>query len=220
MPVASRPALAHPATRLIIVFAVALGFRLALAAFWYTPDFSQFETGDYILYRLGAEHFLQHGDFTNSLFLVRPPLFPLLIAALGVNPLAVVIANCLLGALITPATYELARTAGMTERLALAAGGIMAVEPSGLAYSAFLGPEPLANLLLILALLTILKAVQTTTQKRAIILAAGAGILLVMATYTRPASYLLWAGIGIWMLWAYRHRWLAILIFMGINLAG
>lgn len=51
------------------------------------PSVAALDTGDYALYDIGARHFLQHGDFSNSLFLVRPPVYPLLLAALALTPL-------------------------------------------------------------------------------------------------------------------------------------
>jgi hypothetical protein len=38
-----------------------------------SPDLTQADMGDYILYSEGARHIVQERDLSNSLFLVRPP---------------------------------------------------------------------------------------------------------------------------------------------------
>lgn len=64
---------------------VALAIRLLVIVT--APSITSLDTGDYALYDIGARHFLQYGDFSNSLFLVRPPVYPLLLAALALATL-------------------------------------------------------------------------------------------------------------------------------------
>jgi hypothetical protein len=204
----------HFALRLAALFALALTVRLILVALRYTPEFARFQSGDYILYRIGAEHFLTNHNFSNSLFLARPPLFALLIAALNVSDLAVLLADCALGALIAPVTVLVARG------LALAAGLAVTLDPASVVYSAFLGPEPLANLLLMLMLLALLGAIHAPKDGQALAWGGLAGLLLVAGSATRPASYLLWTGLGVWLVLARRRRWLAAALFMAISALG
>ena len=60
-----------------------IGYAMAI----YEPSLVIYHGGDYELYRQGAEDILR-GDlaFTNDLYLLRPPLFPLLIALLRLQP--------------------------------------------------------------------------------------------------------------------------------------
>lgn len=88
---------------------LALGLRLAWGLGALASDVSLVDQGDYASYRLAAQHLLQHGDFSNSLFLYRPPAFPLLIALTGLNDFSVIAVNALAGALLTPLTWLVAR---------------------------------------------------------------------------------------------------------------
>jgi hypothetical protein len=70
---------------LLILWVIGLILRLGWIALIFTPDFSSFEGGDYRLYELGGEYIRAFGNLQSDAFLVRPPLFPLLIALL--NPI-------------------------------------------------------------------------------------------------------------------------------------
>ena len=91
---------------LLLVFALAVAVRLALIAVQYTNDLARFQSGDYTLYRIGGEHICAQRNTTNSLFLLRPPLFPLLVCLLGVNDWAVLLANAVIGAALAPLTIR------------------------------------------------------------------------------------------------------------------
>ncbi len=205
---------------LLFLLVVALGLRLLVAVAFYTDDLTGVNSGDYILYRIGAEHIRDYGDFSNSLFLSRTPLFPLMIFALRVDDFAVLIANVFLGALIAPVTLLLARRVGLSDRLALAAGLIVVVDPASLRYSAFLGTEPLANLFVVLALLAVLTGVAADSRRREVICGLAGGVALVLAMLARPSNYLLWTGVGLWLLVAYRKQWAVTLTFALVSLIG
>lgn len=209
----SRPARSRTLVRLLALFALALALRAATLALRYTDDLRNFETGDYILYEVGAQHILEQGDFSNSLFLPRPPLYPLLVAAVGVERLHVLLADMLAGALLAPVTYALARRFQLSARAATLAGLIVAVDPASLLFSSFLGPEPIANLLLALALLAGLAALQGRPP-RSLWLALTAGGLLAASALVRPAAYLLWLVLGSAVLLADRRRWAVVLVFV------
>ncbi len=206
--------------RHLVLFAVALLVRLLLAFVWYSADLNRFQSGDYSLYALGALHFHDHLDFSNSLFLVRPPLFPLLVYMLGNRDLAVLMADIVIGALIAPVTYALGRQLKLSAPAALGAGLMVAFDPGSIVYSAFLGPEPVANLFLALMLVTFLSALQSSSRRRSILLGSLAGVCLVLSALTRPAAYLLWTGLGLWALLAHRGRRLAAVVFMAVSAAG
>lgn len=202
---------------LFAVFGLALLLRVMLALVWYTPELDRFHTGDYGLYHIGATHILEHGDFDNSLFLVRPPLFPLVVAALGVNHVAVLAFDILVGALIAPATVLLARQFDLPNGVAFGAGVIVALDPGSIAHSAFLGPEPLANLLLLLGLLALLIALRQMQHRAAILYGLAAGSLLALSSLTRPATYLLWLVLVGWLLLVQRRQWRALAALALVN---
>ncbi|MYD10443.1 MAG: hypothetical protein F4X02_10425, partial [Chloroflexi bacterium] len=89
---------------------VGLALRIGYAITIYEPSLVIYHGGDYELYRQGAADILR-GDlaFTNDLYLLRPPLFPLLIALLRMQPAAILAVNILLSSLIIPLAYILAR---------------------------------------------------------------------------------------------------------------
>lgn len=203
-----------------MLFLAALLLRLLAMAAWYSADLSHFQSGDYILYTLGAQHFRDHLDFSNSLFLVRPPVFPLLVYLLGNQGLVVIMANIAIGALIAPVTYALGKRLQLSAPVALVAGLIVAFDPGSIAYSTFLGPEPLANLFLALILVTLLAALQSPLRLHSVLLSGLAGVWLALSALTRPAVYLLWSVLGLWALLAYRARRLATVVFMVISAAG
>ena len=123
--------------------------RIAYALAIYEPNLVVYHGGDYTLYRIGAEE-IASGDlsFSHDLFLLRPPLFPLMAALLGVDSLAVIAVNILLASCIIPLTWRLARQLSMSRRMSLLAALIVALDPTSLVYSGILAPEPLANVLL------------------------------------------------------------------------
>jgi hypothetical protein len=206
----------------LVAFALALLLRLALAALWYSDDLgvSRFQSGDYLLYDLGAEQILAQHDFSNSLFLARPPLFPLLVAALGQNEIAVLLVDALLGALIAPLTLVLARQLGFESRAALLAGVIIAIDPASVVYSAYMGPEPLANLLLVAMALCLLVMLHTPRIGAALVWGVFAGAALTLSALARPATYMLWPVLGLALLIVRRRLWLAALLFAVVSAAG
>jgi hypothetical protein len=205
---------------LLLIFALAVVLHVALIAAWYTKDLRRFESGDYPLYAIGAQHIATHGDFSNSLFLVRPPLFPLLIYVLGRSDLAVIVVDALLGALIPPLTVLLAWQLGLPTWGAWLAGLLAAVDPAEIVYSSFLGPEPLANLLLLAAVIALLHAVRQRDRKQAVGWGAAAGLLLALSSYARPATYLVWIVLGLWLLLAFRRQWAAVVACALVTVSG
>ena len=206
--------------RLSLLCLLAAVLRLGLIAWHWGGTPAWFQSGDYILYRIGGEHILTYHNLSNSLFLVRTPLFPALIAALGVNDLAVLIANALIGVGVVPLTYILARQLGGRDPLALGAAFVAAVDPTAVNYSAFLGPEALANTLTVAAVVAAFYAVQRPPSWRAYGWGAVAGVLLVLSAYARPSAYVLWVPLALWLLVAYRRRWRVVLVFVLVSVLG
>lgn len=168
----------------------------------------------------GGEHFLSYGDFSNSLFLPRPPLFPLMIAALGGDTLSVLVMNCVLGAALVPVTIWLAGRFGLDQGASLVVGLVIALEPSMIVYSAFLGSEALANLLLAGMWLALMKMLRAESPRWRILWGGIAGFLQVGTSLARPASYLLWVMLGLWLLWQNRSHRMAVGVFMLVSALG
>ncbi len=210
----------HPLRLLGLLCVLAAGLRLGLIAWHWDGTATWFESGDYILYHIGGEHILTKHDFSNSLFLVRTPLFPVLIAALGGNDLAVLIANALIGVAVVPLTYLLARQFGLGERLALGAALVSALDPTAVNYSAFLGTEALANTLTPAAVVALLFAMQRPERWRSYVWATVAALLLVLSAYARPSAYVLWIPLGAWVAFVYRRRWRVVALFVLVSALG
>lgn len=205
--------------RLFFIWVLAISARLALIAY-HNADIGAFESGDYALYRIGGEHIREYGDLTNSLFLLRPPLFPLLIAALKLDHIAILMVNALIGSTLVPLTAILAHQLGLSSRLALGAALITALDPASIVYSSFLGPEPLANAALACMAIALLQAVVYTRGPSSLAWGTVAGAALVLSVLARPAPYLLWIPLTTWALIVYRKQLLAIGIYALVAVIG
>lgn len=210
----------RPIAGFVLIFLLALGVRLGYAALRHTDDLGAFQAGDYTLYRIGGEHIRAEGDFTNSLFLLRPPLFPLTVAVLGVNDQLVLLANALIGSMLAPLTVVFARQLGLSVRLALLAGLIVALDPASVVYSSFLGPEPLANAFLLLMMVALLYGFRQRTHRREVILGMVAGLTLTLSVLARPAAFLIWTGLGGWLLLIDRRRWRLVAAYTLTSIIG
>lgn len=191
----------------LAIFLVALAIRLVWIVALAPGGRASFEDGDYALYEIGAQHVAEFGDFSNSLFLVRPPLFILEVLALDNQYMAIMLVNAVFGALTAIVSVWLAQQLGLTLGAALLAGMLVALDPSTIHYSVFLGPEGLANLLMVLGVASFLHSVQS--DRRAAGWAVAGGLALALSSLTRPATYLLWLPLVIWQLaaqWRARRK--------------
>lgn len=207
--------------RLLLITLLALILRVGWGTIRFQQDPLNVNMGDYDLYADGAQHLMEQGDFTNSLFLVRPPLFSVVIAAFGNNPYPVLLFNAIVGALIAPLTYVLARLLGLNHALSLWAALIYALDPLVIIYgAALLDSVALGNFFAILMMICLLAAVQSENHGRALWFGAGAGLSLVLSAYTRPEIYLIWTGLAVWLLIAFRQRWRAIAVYVLVSVVG
>lgn len=133
------------------------------------------------------------------------------------NSAAVVIVDMIFGALLAPLSLILAGQLGLSRWGALLVGLIVALDPTSIVYSGYLGPEPLANLTFLAALVALLAAVNRPDNPRFhVISGVSAGLALGVSMLARPASYLLFIPLGAWLLLQYRVVWRAVLAFMVI----
>ena len=187
--------------RLVLLALILLGLalRIAYTSSVYGPLLSLDYPGDYWDYHIAARQILA-GDigFTDRIFLVRPPLYPLIAAALDVNRPLMIMLNQLLAVMIIPLTFRLARQLGLQGRLALLAALIIAIDPTSNKYSGILLAEPLANLLLAAAFVSLLALKRSESRSAAATWGLAAGALIALSALTRPAAYLLWIPMGAW----------------------
>ena len=187
------------------IILLGLALRIAYTASIYGASLNLDYPGDYWDYHIAAKQILA-GDtaFTHRVFLLRPPLYPLVVAALDVNRPLLIMLNQLLAIMIIPLTYSLARQLRLPRAFALLAALIIALDPTSIKYSGILLAEPLANLLLAAAFVALLAL--RRAEKWSANLAWGliVGALIALSALTRPAAYLLWIPLGLWTIGA---RW-------------
>lgn len=208
-----------PRFGLLTITIIGLLLRVGYAASIYEPSLLPVYLDDFTSYRNAAIDILQ-GDleFKNSVYLVRPPLFPLLVAALGIQPLLIIAANILLGIAVVPLTYVLARQFHLVPKLALLAALIVAIDPTSIRYSSVLLAEPLANLLLAFAFVSLMALKQASTRRAVAAWGLLAGGFIILSALTRPAAYLLWIPMAVWIVFA-RRRWRVLAVVSLVTLA-
>ena len=204
---------------LLMLILMGLLLRIGYAVSLYEPSLLNYYLDDYIEYRNAAEDILQ-GDlaFTNSLYLIRPPGFSLLVAALGLQPLLILAVNILLGTGIIPLTYILARQFDLSPKLGLLAAGIVAIDPTSIRYSSVLLAEPLANLLLTFGFVSLMALKRAGTRQQTVMWGLLAGGFIALSALTRPAAYLLWIPMALWIAFA-RQRWRVLAVCSLVSLA-
>jgi hypothetical protein len=206
-----------------ITFALfALGFiiRLIFGLTQLERGFLFVSEGDYNLYQIGAEHILAEGDFSNSLFLVRPPLYPIIVALAGDKHALLIVLNCLFGALLIPLTMLAARQLGLKQIVSLLAGLLVAVDPISIKYTAFLGPEALSFLGALAMMNALLALINSANARCAIGFAVLAALALCVSAYARPSIYLIWTGLSVWLLIVRPRYVLAIAVYTLLSFGG
>ena len=144
----------------------------------------------------------------------------MLVALLGVRDGAILLANAAIGATLAPLTVVLARQLGMGAQLALLAGLIIALDPASVVYSSFLGPEPLANVTLLLMLIALLASIRQPNTARQLATGALAGVALTLSVLSRPAPFLIWTGLSVWLLLMSRRHSRAVLAYTLVSAIG
>lgn len=193
--------------RLVLPAIILLGLalRIAYTVSIYGPALNLDYPGDYWDYHIAAKQILAGDtDFSHRVFLLRPPLYPLVVAALDVNRPLLIMLNQLLAITIIPLTHLLARQLRLPRAIALLAALIVALDPTSIKYSGILLAEPLANLLLAAAFAALLKLRRAEKGAAAMTWGLLAGGLIALSALTRPAAYLLWIPMGAWIIGA---RW-------------
>jgi hypothetical protein len=207
-------------SRLVVTALVALAVAVRLAyGVWLsvTIGAAQVDNGDYPLYHHGAERILTHGDFNNSLFLVRPPLFPLVVAALEMDVTAVLLVNAVVGGLTVGFVYALGQRLRLP-RWAVVGGCVwFALDPTAIDQGAvLLDPVPWSVFGITGMAACLLALTQAERPTQALTASAAAAACFALAVLSRPESFLIWTGLGVWLLWTARRWWPQVLLYMGL----
>ena len=145
-------------------------------------------------------------SFSQDTFLLRPPLFPLMVAALGKQPVLILSANIVISTIIISLTYIIGLQLNLSQKAALLAAGIVAVDPSSIRYCAVLLAEPLANLTFALALVSTLALRRARTSRSIWLWGLFAGGSIALSAFAKPASNLLWIPLALWIFCARQDR--------------
>lgn len=146
-------------------------------------------------YRVIGETLRRTGVFssTGAPTAFRPPLYPLLLAAIAdgerVSPIAIAVLHILLGLGTVAATWYLAKS-WTDSRAQFAAGLFVAVDPILLHQSTLVMTETLATFLAAISLLALVRLCARPSGVRA----AAVGAFVALATLTRP-TFLPWLGL-------------------------
>ncbi|MCY3798587.1 MAG: hypothetical protein OXG84_12305 [Chloroflexi bacterium] len=206
------------------IILLGLALRIAYTSSVYGTALDLDYPGDYWDYHIAAKQILR-GDtaFTHRIFLVRPPLYPLVVAALDVHRPLLLMLNQLLAIMIIPLTHLLARQLRLPHPFVLLAPLIVALDPTSIKYSGILLAEPLANLLLAAAYVALLALKRTQTGSATFAWGLAAGGLIALSALTRPSAYLLWLPLAAWVIGARRRKGLRLMAALALaapNLLG
>ncbi len=172
------------------VFILALVLRLALLSYRINVlNITPLQNSpDAIEYLLLGKALLNGWDWSSGYFAARPPLMPLLVAAVytvfGESQTAVAVANVILSA--ATATLACLIAAQLTHSIPAArlAGILVAIDPASIANSINVQAETLANFWFALSMLFLAH----TIQRQKVRDAALAGLALGLATLARPTT--------------------------------
>ena len=211
---------AAPSVRIWLILVVALSLRvlLAVAAYFYTRDFTIFYTGDSAQYIVPASQLITHHRFFSDGSLqarvwnspvapapevIRTPGYPLLlVAGLLVGRVALITISLQI-ILNTFTVYIVYRTADLVfenRRIAPIAAMLYAIEPSGVLFSTLLSTETLFSAITAIAVYYLVRYVRQQSLRH--LLAAACS--LAASAYVRPIGYYLpmivVVGLGAWTL--------------------
>jgi len=175
------------------IIAIGLLLRIAYTIVIHDDSLLPYHEGDWTEYVKAAEQ-IANGDlsFNLSIFLVRPPVFPLAAAVLQLSEPLVIVANILISTCIIPATYVLARQLNLTHKRALVAALIIVVDPTSIKYSGVLLSDPIASAFLAFAFISLVACRKSEKIGQIICFGLLSGALIVLSSLTRPAAFLFW----------------------------
>ena len=207
------------------VMLLATAIRLDFARGVYGQEFSLEFPGDYWEYLEAARHILVEDDpFKRGVFHIRPPVFPLVMAAAQLHRPTIILLNTLFALLQIPLAYALIRVLKIQARgggVALLAALLIALDPTHIKFSGTLIAEPLHGLLFLLGILLTACVASSPRKIASASFGALAGVVLFLASLTRPSTYLLWIALSLWLLFRRRSgRFLTAGLFAVISLVA
>ena len=202
------------------VLAVALCLRifLPISAYFYTHDSTIFYTGDTMQYVVPATELLAHHRFFSdgsiearvwnspvvpAPEIIRTPGYPVLLAAALLMRhlvLTAIAVQILLSCFTVYTVYRITNLLQESERTALLAGALYAIEPGGVLFASLLSTETLFTAVLTFGVYYVLRYLRRESASDLVIGAA----LLAGAAYVRPVGYylpmIIVLGLGAWSL--------------------
>ena len=219
---------------LILVLALFLRASLPMLGYWYTHDRSIFYTPDTESYSVPARELVAYHRFfsdgspeaavwntpvTPAPDTVRTPGYPLLLTVgllLGRLELVTITIQILLSCFTVYLVYETAYLLFESERTALVAAALYAIEPLSILFSSLLAPETLFTAILMAGVYYLVRYLRR--QSTSDLLASGCA--LAAAVYIRPAGYFLpmiiAAGLAAWMLGAAQQNKSRLIAGLGV----
>jgi 4-amino-4-deoxy-L-arabinose transferase-like glycosyltransferase len=191
-PIDSRSAQARIFWNTFAIFAVALAALVVIYVLRVSiprPSLRSLGGGDPYEYDRLAKSLLRGEGFSNVIWGLRTPIFPLFVtliyAIVGAKPYIVVLYNLVFGALVVVMVYKLAVRLLADRAVAALVALLLAFEVAHLDAAVTMMSEPLHNLFLFIALFWLVVAAQTTRWGPLL----AAGLAMGLAQLTRPVSF-------------------------------
>lgn len=201
-----------PGKRIIIVFMLALFFRLTLFVIyhpWGESGFEKLMVGDAYGYQTIAENLVKgNGYAPDNPFLstLRTPGYPVFIAAVyfifGIKPWLVILAQIVMDSALAVLIAKFALLLFGNLRTSFIAGLLWALEPFAIFYSNKLLSDGLFVFLVVLSFFFFLRFLKITHKRNLF----ASGILLGMATLTRPISIYLFIPVSIFAFFRFKSK--------------
>jgi hypothetical protein len=157
------------------------------------------------------------GDVLSAGTLTRPPGYPVFLALFGAAPSGVLVAQAILGSLIPMITFLLARAFGVRTGVAVAAGMIVAILPTGIGIVGLIGPDLLLAVLVSGGLLLLAVGMKTAASRVALLASATFAVAVLVKPVMVP-----WVPVSLVVAWMFARRpapspvWIA--LFLAIQL--
>lgn len=218
----------------VLGLAVFLRTSLPIIGYWYTHDRTIFYTPDTLSYVVPAQELVAFHRFfsdgspeaavwntpvTSAPDTVRTPGYPLLLTVgllLGRLEFVTVALQVLLSCFTVYLVYKTAYLLFESERIALTAATLYAIEPLSILFSSQLAPEAMFTAILMVGVYYLVKYLRRQLPTDLLV----SGSALAAAVYVRPAGYFLplivTCGLAAWMLGRAQHNKPGLIASLGI----
>jgi 4-amino-4-deoxy-L-arabinose transferase-like glycosyltransferase len=192
VPRAAGPGSSHFNLYLVVGLALLLRALLPTFAYLYTRDITIFQSPDTKTYVVPAQELLAHHRFFahGAPEIFRTPGYPVLLIpgliAGHLQPVTILL-QILLSCFTVYMVYRMAQLLFNSERVAIAAAALYAIEPLSVVYTGLILTETLFAALVMLWLYLLLRYLSRPTLRDLLL----SGILLAASVYVRPVGYFL-----------------------------